>query len=311
MVRVGILANEFFDTRFGGYGGFGFAARRAGRTLARRVGWEPLFIMAKPTPDHLGERDLLDGIEILLHPRSQSRTRYARRLVGTRLDVLLCIDYRPSYKTKMLLLGRTPSIVWIRDPRSGADVASVSALRLPDGSEAAGIDPIDCTGLADFARLPVWLRGRLLFGLNAYYYKDKMLDTYGVSAPNAALLPTPIISRDLAPTSTLERSMRPSVIYLGRLDPIKRPWVFVETARLMPEVDFVMTGHRHFTGQGAWEPDEIPPNLSLVGHVEGPAKEKALSQAWLLMNPSIHEALPLSFIEALAALHNRGCAPVG
>ncbi len=299
MARVGILANEFFDERFGGYGGFGVAARLAGNALAEQVDWEPLFIMGKRTPDILGERSKLDGIEILLQPRTQSRTRYLRRLAAARVDALLCIDYRPSYRNKMRLLARTPSIIWVHDPRTPEDVVKVSSLRLPNGAGAAGITPIDCTGLADLVRRPVWSRGRVLFGLNAFYLEHKMRGTYAVSPRQTALLPTPIFSAPMLPSPTQPRSRRPSVIYLGRLDPIKRPWVFVETARLLPEIDFIMTGHQHFTGQGGWGPSDIPPNLSFIGHVEGEHKAAALSKAWLLMNPSIHEALPLSFLEAL------------
>ncbi|WP_309703879.1 glycosyltransferase [Acinetobacter baylyi] len=42
------------------------------------------------------------------------------------------------------------------------------------------------------------------------------------------------------------------------------------------------------------------PNLSFVGHVEGEEKIKYLKEAKILVNTSIHEALPISFLEALS-----------
>jgi glycosyltransferase involved in cell wall biosynthesis len=40
--------------------------------------------------------------------------------------------------------------------------------------------------------------------------------------------------------------------------------------------------------------------VSLPGHIDGEEKIRLLSSAWALVNTSIHEALPISFLEALA-----------
>lgn len=42
------------------------------------------------------------------------------------------------------------------------------------------------------------------------------------------------------------------------------------------------------------------PNLYFAGHVDGAEKENFLKDAKLLINTSIHEALPISFLEALS-----------
>ena len=42
------------------------------------------------------------------------------------------------------------------------------------------------------------------------------------------------------------------------------------------------------------------PNLHFVGHVDGIEKENFLKEAKILVNTSIHEALPISFLEALS-----------
>ena len=45
---------------------------------------------------------------------------------------------------------------------------------------------------------------------------------------------------------------------------------------------------------------DLPPNIKVLGHVEGILKHQLVSSAWVLVNTSIHEALPTSFLEALA-----------
>ena len=96
------------------------------------------------------------------------------------------------------------------------------------------------------------------------------------------------------------KSEKPRVIFLARLDPIKRPWLFVELARFFPAVEFLMLGQPHFHGPGSWEAGDLPPNVKLLGHVEGTRKHQLVSSAWVLVNTSIHEGLPTSFLEALA-----------
>ncbi len=44
----------------------------------------------------------------------------------------------------------------------------------------------------------------------------------------------------------------------------------------------------------------LPPNVRLLGHIDGPEKLRVLSSACVLVNTSIHEGLPVSFLEALA-----------
>lgn len=119
-------------------------------------------------------------------------------------------------------------------------------------------------------------------------------DTYTVDPP-VAMLPNII---DI-PAEPLTKRERPQVVFLGRLDPIKRPWLFVELARRFPDADFTMLGQSHF-GAASGMPAGLPPNLTCRGHVDAAAKSEILSSAWVLVNTSIHEAMAVSFLEALA-----------
>ena len=76
------------------------------------------------------------------------------------------------------------------------------------------------------------------------------------------------------------KSQTPRVIFLTRLDPIKRPWLFVELAGSFPAVEFLMLGQSHFHGPGSWAVADLPPNIKVLGHVEGILKHQLVSSAW-------------------------------
>jgi glycosyltransferase involved in cell wall biosynthesis len=98
----------------------------------------------------------------------------------------------------------------------------------------------------------------------------------------------------------ISKSVQPTVAFLGRLDPVKRPWLFAALAERLPHVEFMFMGQSHFRGPGSWEPCNLPANVRLLGHVNEVEKRELLSKAWLLVNTSIHEGLAVSFLEALA-----------
>ena len=295
-IKVGIVANEFFDREAGGMGGFGWAARAAARLFAQRPeqGFEAVFLNRTLPP--AGEAARPHDTPLIT--RGGGWLSDARRLRAERLDLLLMIDYRPSYRFFAGALPRTPVIVWSRDPRTPEDVREVNTLVIPGagGARPQGISAVDCTSLSTIMRASRLLARPVLFATPAPGLAAKMPDTYGVAPPEVSFLPNPV---DIAP-GRVSKSERPCVVFLCRLDPIKRPWLFAELAGQFPEAEFLFLGHKHFEGEGAWLPEGLPPNVRLLGHVDGAEKLRVLSSAWALVNTSIHEALPVSFLEALA-----------
>ena len=94
------------------------------------------------------------------------------------------------------------------------------------------------------------------------------------------------------------------IIFIGRIESVKRGWLFCEIAKRMPEHEFFMLG-QSFREKA--QNDSIMeqyrhgiPNLHFVGHVEGEEKNGYIRDAKILVNTSIHEALPVTFLEALA-----------
>lgn len=300
-MKLGVVANEYFDHTVSRMGGFGFAAQQAMGVFLEdpALGVEVVCLPARKLTFPDPRRPAVHGVRAVPY-RSGSDAAVAAHhaaLRAERPDVLLTIDYRPSYDRVLRTLRRTPTIIWVRDPRTPDDWRMVDSLRIPgaEGVRPQGLGYIDCTPMRWEALRSKLFRRHLMFATLAPHLADKMEATYGMTAPMHSL--PNIVPR---PAVAVPKAERPTVVYLGRLDPIKRPWLVFELAARMPDVEFVVIGQAHFTGAGSWSPTAVPPNLRMAGHVEGEAKARLLGSAWLAVNTSIHEAVAFSFFEALA-----------
>jgi len=303
-IRLGILSGEFFDLRLGKRGGFGKNARTVGAFFRDRpeLGVDVVYLHGwGQAPSHESVWEL-DGLPLIRCPEvSGPRLRrwfaYRSLLRRHRIDLLLTVDYHPAYKWVLYALPGTPSVVWARDPRTPGDWAEIDTLSIP-GVEGRPPDslPFDAR---DFRRVyRVWrmLGRQLVVAAPDPFVASKVRQVYGVRFRNIGHLPTLL---DMVPVP-VRKSPRPRVIFLGRLDPIKRPWVFWRLAERLPEVEFICLGASHFPYPAhGWQPVPLPPNLQWLGHVDGHARAELLASAWVLVNTSIHEAVPTSFLEAL------------
>jgi glycosyltransferase involved in cell wall biosynthesis len=297
-IKLGVVANEFFDQRVGRMGGFGWAARQVARCFRENParGVDVVFLTNARELENAERARFVHETPLVCFGRR--RFENVRRLRAEKIDLLLLIDYRPNYRFFARALPRTPVIVWVRDPRTPADIAKVCAVRIPgvESVEPQGIEPIDCTSLAGVARESRMLSRHLLLATPAPHLAAKVEETYGVGAREVFFLPN-IVELD---AGEVLKSPHPRVIFLGRLDAVKRPWLFVKLAELFPHVEFLVLGQSHFQAEGAWKPESLPSNVRLLGHLDGAEKTRLLASAWVLVNTSIHEGLPVSFLEALA-----------
>ena len=296
-IKLGVIANEFFELSIGRMGGFGWATRQVAKCFNTDpdLGIDVVFLSGDLRTSSDQPETLIHGSRLIARQRNQFE--YARRIWSEGIDLLLAIDYRTNYRPLFRLLPRTPIIVWVRDPRPPEDIAKINTTRIPgqENIRPKGIDPIDCTSLAQVVKTSKWLRRSVQFATPAPFLADKVLGTYGVQPSEVSFLPNII---DLEPGEVI-KSEKPTVAFLARLDPYKRPWLFVELARHFPDVEFIFLGQAHHRGEGAWEPDSLPDNVKLMGHVGEEKKIHLLSSAWVLVNTSIHEGLAVSFQEAL------------
>jgi glycosyltransferase involved in cell wall biosynthesis len=153
----------------------------------------------------------------------------------------------------------------------------------------------DYGNLKQLARIRRFIRQPLLFAATTPFLAARARDSFGLQGIEVHSLPNII-----DPVNTIDKSPRATVVALGRLDPIKRPWVITSLAQSFPDVEFIFMGQSHFRGPGSWEPRDLPTNVRFLGHVNEVRKKALLSEAWLLVNTSIHEGLCVSFLEALA-----------
>ena len=296
-IKLGVVSNEFFELSLGRMGGFGWATRQVANCFNKNHNLNVNLVLL--SGNIYGEQDHSDPVihDTRLILRRRNKLSYCKRIWREKIDILLSIDYRPRYRDIFRLLPRTPIIVWVRDPRSPEDVTKIGAVRIPGAEDIQpqGLKSPDCTSLAGVVRASKWWGRPVLFATPAPFLADKVPETYGVKPTEVTNLPNII---DIEPGEVV-KSAKPTVVFLARLDPYKRPWLFVELARYFPEVEFIFLGQSHFRGEGAWEPSSLPDNVRVMGHVDGEKKVGILSAAWVLVNTSIHEGLAVSFQEAL------------
>jgi glycosyltransferase involved in cell wall biosynthesis len=286
-MRVGVAANEFFDTTLGRIGGFGWAARRLARTLPQAGHSVVLFSGEHQTAS------TLDGA-----PLVPQRRRLFTYMVEARrhpIDLLVTIDYRANYLPTLLAFPRTPLIIWIRDPVDAEKRRIVGSLRVPGDPPWRPPEPPSYSSLPFLTFLGRLARRPVALATTAPdYLIPRARRLPGCGDADVQFLPNPI-GTDVSPVTS--RSARPRFVFMARPDPVKRPWLFVELARRVPDGEFLLAGTS--TG-GRWCPENPPPNLTVLGHVDGPEKTELLSSAWALVNTSIDEGLPISFLESLA-----------
>jgi len=297
-LRLAIVTNEVLDATISRTGGFGYAAVSVARLFggSPELGIDPIVLACErlnvpPAPRYT----MACGTQLV--PHQSDETVWLGAVRDAAPDLLLAIDYRSSYDPVFRTLSKTPAIVWVRDPRTWEDYAVVASLRLP-GSVEPNVPGLGAGPVRALQRIVVgsWLAGRgIRLCPTTPFLKAKLRGCYGVPSWGSRILPN-IITPSPRP---IEKAGTPTVVFLGRLDPYKRPWVAMEIARRMPDVSFVFLGKNHF--EDAWSPRDVPGNVLLAGHLEGPEKQAHLASAWILLNTSIHEGLAVSFLEALAA----------
>ena len=295
--KLGILANELFSTQIGRMGGFGWAVQQLSRCFSQpdECGVEPVLLMGERMRTNESLPTFVHGVRVIW--LKNSFPAWAKEVRQEGIDVLLTIDYRPNYRAFFALLPRTPVVVWVRDPWDREDRKRIATLRVPDdNAQPQGVLPPNTQSISAVVTLSNWIKRRLVFAVTTPALIPKIRDTYRVDQPEVIVLPNIIKPY----TGSPDKSARPTVAFLARLDPVKRPWLMIELARRFPDVDFVVMGQSHFQGAGSWQLTDIPTNIKMIGHADEHSKLQHLASAWLLLNTSIHEGLSVSFLEALA-----------
>ena len=127
--------------------------------------------------------------------------------------------------------------------------------------------------------------------------REMIPEVFGLPDPEI-VLPNPDVIDYSLPVA--KKAPRPRVVFLARLDPVKRPWLFVELARRFPQTEFLMLGQNFVANSSTWLPEKMPDNIKAMGNVSGARKLELIGSSWALINTAIHDESAVSNLEALA-----------
>jgi hypothetical protein len=179
-IKLGVVANEFFDLALRRMGGFGWVARQVARCFADPgLGVDVVYLTgALRAPP--GQREMVvHGRRMLL--RQRSALANFRQVRAERPDLLLTIDFRPEYLRICWTLPRTPLIVWVHIPRSPEVIAKVNSLRIPGapGVSPRGTFPPTGSTLARVLQASWWLGRPVLLASPAPHMRVELARVLG------------------------------------------------------------------------------------------------------------------------------------
>lgn len=291
-MKVCLIAVEIFA--WGKNGGFGRSTRMIGRELARR-GVEVTAVV--PRRRDQKPIEMLDGIRVL---GFDSNRPFSALSLFREVNADIYHSQEPSFGTYLAkrAMPARKHVVTFRDTRDFYDRwieftnPSLNYLK----------------ALASSFYEDNLLVHNAVRSADRWFAASKMLiskarQKYGLTGdPQFLASPIPF-------AETVQKSERPLICFVARLDRRKRPHIFFELAGQFPEVDFVAVG----AGQNSTFEAQLRaryaslPNLELRGFVDqfdGSALSDLLSRSWILVNTSLREGLPTSFVEAAG----HGCA---
>ena len=136
---------------------------------------------------------------------------------------------------------------------------------------------------------------------HARYTIEKTQRLYSLTY-EPSFLPNPVIVPDKIPL----KSSVPTVLFLGRFDGEKNPEGFLRLAEKFPEVKFIAAGSTRNQSLDRFLREKYAgvENLLMPGFLDGLEKERVLNESWVLVNTSVSECLPVSFLESAA----HGCS---
>jgi glycosyltransferase involved in cell wall biosynthesis len=310
---LAFVCEEFFHPDLRGFGGFGKTVKNIAehynfKSIDLKVALafpQGTALVTEPqTKSYHGTSVVLRQVEPKLSERAFKQYSAQLRAINPRL--LITIDWYPSYAMPVYALSKVPLIIWIHDPRDREEWEKIAGVAdelkfrgLENSDQLIALAKEKNVSIRKLLALQKLLPRRIVFATTAKTLVPRAERTYQIGAIQAHWLPNPI---EIPPIADTPETQRPSLVYLGRLDAVKRPWIAFELAKRNPEIDFLIAGQAH-------APELMAPwldrykglaNLRLLGHVDGQEKEKLIRSCWAILNTSVHEAEPVSFLEAFA-----------
>lgn len=291
--KIALLIDEYFGAVGTAFGGYGFVARYiVGKYLPNRH-IELEVILGRGRKLCLSTKHNVDGNLVYYLPK----WRFAAKqlLKRKKYDAYLSIELVDTYALEQTIEEKRNLLLWIQDPRPKYDWDEINTVQL--FKEFNYYNP----KIYNFVN-QLYKNKSVRFITQTPYLVKKAQDLYNLPSHETAVwVPNPV---EIDVCWKFDVSKKENmVVYLGRLESVKRGWLFCEIARRLPQYQFYVLGKYHRDGsrnKSILSQYENLPNLHFVGHVEGKEKNAYLKKARLIVNTSIHEALPVSFLEALS-----------
>ena len=201
------------------------------------------------------------------------------------IDVLLTIEYYRPYEHFMNELPTTPVVIWLHDPRPMSDWEKIATMSLNvDGAKVGKLDDVARMqrSLEQVLERSRAIGRKIVFAHQAAFLQVKARTTYQLPSMESVFLPNAVE----VPEETVTKAAEPTVCLLGRLDPIKRPWMFFELAKRFPDVTFLSLGRTCTHLPEIMNPiikrySGIPNLAKLaLGMIDGREKDVLLQRCW-------------------------------
>lgn len=288
-MKVCLTCIELFGDSI--YGGFGRSTRFIGAELAKR-GIEVSVIVPRRAPDRHDSYEL-DGIKV--HQFSPHRLDKAAILLRRiNADVYHSQDTSILTPLARIAVPRAAHILTFRDPMNRSDWAIETAY--------AGMAPFGWRLYRWFITNPfiTWgVRAMDSRYCAAEFLIPKTRLIYSLAKPPAFLASPVHIPAEIA------KSEKPTVCFMGRWEGRKRVELFFDLAQQNPNIDFVAVGGNRDKARDALLRRQCCAitNLRLPGVLDqfsDPEWSRTLGCSWVLVNTSLREGLPTTFVEAAA-----------
>ena len=295
-MRICLVATEIAG--IGSYGGFGVLTLDLARGLAGRGCDVSVVVPRQKGQLPLEHVSAVPVFSLPCSPYSGFATAKKYASVFSMLDADVYHSQEPSIGTRLAQIGapNAAHMITIQDPRELEDWRRQWA-------------PWKRSWL-DEQRFLFTYRREVLPGVRradeiycqAKFVIDKSQRVFRMSSP-PKFLPNPVPVKE----TIGEKAQTPTVCFVGRWDAIKRPELFLELAAKFPHVRFVLAGASKNGAERqqllASRAAELP-NVETPGWITPSERSRLLSEAWILVNTSSKECLPVTYLEAAAF----GCA---
>ena len=295
-LKVAVLVDEYFGQWRTAFGGFGFLAKEViGKYLPSKDIQVDVILGRQKNNPFFASKRVIDNIDVYRLPRNDYL--FQRWINKSDYDCFLGIEVCYDMVLKWDKKPHRKFVLWIQDPRPQWAWDKISQMQI--------VKEHNYYNEAAYKKVGEWnKKGKCKFITQGRTLVPLAYEVYGVPQDTeSTFVPNPI-SFDQSSEFDISKKKK-QVVFLGRLESQKRAWLFCEVAKLMPEYEFFVVGkfHRKMEENKAAlseYTDSKVKNLHFIGHLESEKKDAILKESRVLLNTSIWEGIPISWLEALA-----------